>query len=160
MSDMSISNNYRSTYSIYSQSAVRKNPKAERRDAVSFCGCVSVDSEEKAIMDRLYMYGCVPTGDKATDKAKLRRIEYEKAKQDNYVSNKYLTVSAGECERIQERKKENRKIANPEKVPKKQDERLGDKLRGEQIYLAIQMKQKRDAASGSSSGRVEAKHAA
>ena len=150
MSNISINSNYRSTYNMYYQSAARKNPKAERRDTMSFCGCASVDSEEKAIMDRLWMYGCVPTGDKATDKAKLRRIEFEKAKQDNYVSNKYLTVSAGECERIQERKKENRKIANPEKVPKKQDERLGDKLRGEQIYLAIKMKEKRENSESSS----------
>jgi len=150
MSNMSINSNYGNLYNAKSNSAARKNPKAERRDTMSFCGCAAIDSEEKAIMDRLWMYGCVPTGDKATDKAKLRRIEFEKAKQDNYVSNKYLTVSAGECERIQERKKENRKIANPEKVPKKQDERLGDKLRGEQIYLAIQMKQKSDNSGASS----------
>ena len=151
MSYMSVNGNYKNSYgynaALNSQRSqqnrtVRQNPEAKHRDCIHFAGG-GIDSEEKAIMDRLYMYGCIPTGDKATDRAKLRRIEYERAKQDNYVSNKYLTVSAGECERIQERKKEKRKIANPEKLPKKQDERLGDKLKGEQVYLAIKMK-KRD----------------
>ena len=123
------------------KNAVQKNPEVERRDCMSF-SLGGVDSEEQEIMNRLLAYGCSPTGDKATDKAMLHRIELERAKQDNYVSNKYLTVSASECEKIQERKKENRKIGNPEKSPQKQDERLGDKLRGEQIYLAIKMKKK------------------
>jgi len=123
--------------------AAETNPEVKRLDCMSFAGG-KVDSEEEAIMDRLIAYGCSPTGDKATDRAMLHRIELERAKQDNYVSSKYLTVSTSECERIQERKKEKRKIGNPEKSPKKQDERLGDKIRGEQIYLAIQMKKKRE----------------
>jgi len=145
MSDMSINSNYRNVYNINSNSAVRKNPKAEKREVASFGGSCLIDSEEKAIMDKLLSYGCIPTGDKATDRAKLHEIELERAKQDNYVSSKYLTVSTSECEKIQERKKENRKIANPEKSPEKQNERLGDKLRGEQIYLAIKMKNKKSA---------------
>lgn len=70
-----------------------------------------IDSEEQEIAAKLLAYGETPTGDKSTDKAKLHRIEYEKAKQESTVSaNKFLTVSTAEQERIQEKKKENRKI--------------------------------------------------
>jgi len=146
MSDLSI-NNFgniynNSYYNSKKQAKISPKEKEALPQNISFTG-FCIDSEEQAIMDKLLSYGCIPTGDKATDRAKLHRIELEKAKQDNYVSNKYLTVSSSECERIQERKKEKRKIANPEKKPKKQDERLGEKLRGEQIYLAIKMRGKR-----------------
>lgn len=71
-----------------------------------------IDSEEKEIMARLLAYGVTPTGDKMTDKATLHRIESEKAKQENIVSsNKFLTVSVAEQERIQDKKKEKRKGA-------------------------------------------------
>lgn len=106
----------------------------------SFSYMPSIDSEEKEIMDRLLSYGCTPTGDKTTDRAKLRRIEEEKAKQDNYVSNKYLTVSQAECQRIQDKKKEKRKTDNPESSPKVQDKKQGAQFLGEQIFLAIKMK--------------------
>ncbi|MCR5266843.1 MAG: hypothetical protein K6E29_09680 [Cyanobacteria bacterium RUI128] len=106
----------------------------------SFAPMPSIDPEEKEIMDRLLAYGCTPTGDKTTDRAKLRRIEEEKAKQDNYVSNKYLTVSQAECQRIQDSKKEKRKINNPELSPQVQDKRQGAKFLGEQVFLAIKMK--------------------
>lgn len=100
----------------------------------------SVDSEEKEIMRRLLAYGCTPTGNKATDKAQLRKIEIEKAKQDNYVSDKYLTVSRAECQKIQDNKRQKRKIDNPEKSPALQEKRQGAKLLGEQLFLAIKMK--------------------
>ena len=102
--------------------------------------CSSVDSEEKEIMRRLLAYGYTPTGNKTTDKAQLRKIEIEKAKQDNYVSDKYLTVSQAECQRIQDNKRQKRKIDNPEKYPQPEEKRLGAKLLGEQIFLAIKMK--------------------
>ena len=146
MSDLSI-NNYGNIYNNSSYNS-NKQPKISPKEKevipqkMSFAGFY-VDSEEQAIMDKLLSYGCIPTGDKATDRAKLHRIELEKAKQDNYVSNKYLTVSSSECERIQERKKEKRKIANPEKKQTVQDRRLGDKLRGEQIYIAIKLKKEK-----------------
>lgn len=116
----------------------------------SFFGCSSttIDSEEKEIMQRLLAYGYTPTGDKATDKAHLRRIEEQKAKEENVVSNKFLTVSQAECERIQERKKEKRKLDNivPECNMKgqKPGRQVGAELLGQQIYLAIQMKSKEE----------------
>ena len=102
--------------------------------------CSSVDSEEKEIMRRLLAYGYTPTGNKTTDKAQLRKIEIEKAKQDNYVSDKYLTVSQAECQKIQDTKKQKHKLDNPEKSPALQEKRQGAKLMGEQIFLAIKMK--------------------
>lgn len=106
-----------------------------------------VDSEEKAIMDRLLAYGVTPTGDKATDKATLRRIEYEKAKQDNYVSNKYLTVSQAECQKIQDNKKLKRKQNNPEKQAEKSkmaENRTGATVLGQQLYAVLQLKNKKE----------------
>ena len=104
----------------------------------------SIDEEEKEIMARLRMYGVIPTGDKSADKAKLRQIEEKKAKENNYVSGKFLTISRNEEEKIQEKKKELRKLNNTDgKTDKKspiKPEREGAKLRGEQIYLAIKMK--------------------
>ena len=71
-----------------------------------------IDSEEKEIMARLLAYGITPTGNKATDRATLKRVETEKAKQENIVSaNKFLTVSIAEQEQIQDKKKEKRKGA-------------------------------------------------
>ena len=121
----------------------------------SYCPAISgIDSEEKEIMQRLLSYGCTPTGDKATDKARLRRIEEERAKQDNYVSNKYLTVSQSECQRIQDNKKNKKKINNPEKSVDIQDKRQGAKLMGEQIFLAIKMKDKKKSINEKNDERV------
>ena len=159
MSDMPVNSNYKNLCGFSTlknnkstkNDAVKENPKVKKLDCMSFG--IGIDSEEKAIMDRLIAYGCTPTGDKATDKAKLHRIELERAKQDNYVSNKYLTVSSSECERIQERKKDKKKIVNPEKKQTVQDRRLGEKLRGEQIYLAIKMKNRTENSKSSSANK-------
>lgn len=112
-------------------------------------GCFSgIDTEKRDIMKRLLAYGYTPTGDKDTDKATLRRIELQKAKEDNCVSDKYLTVSRAECEKIQEQKKAKRKLNNV--VPecnikgRKPDRQVGAELLGQQIYLAIQMKAEKD----------------
>lgn len=71
-----------------------------------------VDSEAKEIAARLMAYGITPTGDKSTDRAKLHKIEAEKAKQESIVSSsKFLTVSTAEQEKIQDKKKENKKLA-------------------------------------------------
>lgn len=64
-----------------------------------------IDSEEKEIMKRLIAYGVMPTGDKATDKAKLRQIEEQKAKTEMVPTNKYLTVSSSEIEKFIEKRK-------------------------------------------------------
>lgn len=101
----------------------------------------SIDAEEEEIMRRLLAYGETPVGNKTIDKAKLHRIEEHKAKEENIVTPKYLTVSTNEQEKIQERKKERRKTDNPELDNKIQDKRVGAKLLGDQIYFAIKMKQ-------------------
>lgn len=64
-----------------------------------------IDSEEKEIIKRLLSYGATPTGDKMSDKALLRRIEEQKAKQESVPTGKYLTVSSQEIEKIIERRK-------------------------------------------------------
>lgn len=101
--------------------------------------CSTVDSEEQRIAERLMAYGVTPTGNKTTDKARLHEIELKEAKKLNYITNKFLTVSTGEQEKIQEKKKEKRKEVNPELYP---DTKKAEKALGEQIYLALK-KEKR-----------------
>lgn len=100
---------------------------------ISF-GC---DEEEKRIAAKLLAYGVQPSFNKTTDKAKLHEIELREAKKENCVSNKFITVGVNEQEKIQEKKKQKRKEVNPEKFADAQ------KVLGEQIYLAIKMKQKK-----------------
>lgn len=104
------------------------------------------DPELVAIMRKLREYGIVPTGNKSNDKATLYRIEIEKAKQENVVTGKFLTITKGQEEKIQENKKAKRKEITPENnsnSEKAQKQEKAMKTIGEQIYLAIKMKQKR-----------------
>ena len=104
------------------------------------------DPELVAIMRKLREYGIVPTGNKSNDKATLYRIEIEKAKQENVVTGKFLTITKGQEEKIQENKKAKRKEITPENnsnSAKAQKQEKALKTMGEQIYLAIKMKQKR-----------------
>ena len=104
------------------------------------------DPELVAIMRKLREYGIVPTGNKSSDKATLYRIEIEKAKQENVVTGKFLTKTKGQEEKIQENKKAKRKEITPENnsnSEKAQKQEKAMKTMGEQIYLAIKMKQKR-----------------
>lgn len=109
-------------------------------------GAPSIDEEEKEIMSRLRMYGANPTGDKSIDRAKLRQIEERKAKENNFVSGKFFTVSRNEEEKIQEKKKEQRALGNPDyekeskKLARMEEKKRGAKLLGEQTYLVIQLK--------------------
>lgn len=108
--------------------------------SVSSIGSCSIDSEELEIMRRLMAYGIKPTGDKTTDKATLRKIELNEAKNNNFVTNKFLTVTKAEQEEIQRKKKE-KKAENNE--PNKSVERfIGSTALGEQIYLVTQLKRK------------------
>lgn len=102
------------------------------------------DNEHLEIMRRLRAYGVMPTGDKTADKNKLREIELKKAKEETSVSNKFYTVSIAEQEKIQEKKKEKRIENNPE-LGDKQLKNLG--VKGEQIYIAIQLKKKKTTTS-------------
>ena len=104
------------------------------------------DPELVAIMRKLREYGIVPTGNKSNDKATLYRIEIEKAKQENVVTGKFLTITKGQEEKIQENKKAKRKEITPENnsnSEKAQKQEKAMKTMGEQIYLVIKMKQKR-----------------
>ena len=110
----------------------------------SICGG-SVDSEEKEIMRRLMAYGIKPTGDKTTDKAMLRRIELNEAKNNNFVTTKFLTVSKSEQEEIQRKKKE--KKAEIEEPNKNVEKFIGSTALGEQIYLVMQKKKKKKSTT-------------
>ena len=103
-----------------------------------FCN-IRIDEEEKKIIKKLMQYGITPTFNKSADKAKLHEIELREAKKENCVTNKFLTLTKGEQEKIQEKKKEKRKEISPEKYPNSEK---AQKILGEQIYLAIQMKKK------------------
>lgn len=101
-----------------------------------------IDYEWQQIIMRLHSYGRSSTGNKAADIALLHSIELEKAKSENVVSSKFLTVTRSEQEKIQENKQEKKAdIENNQKAPK--DDQLGAKLMGEQVFLAIKMKKKK-----------------
>ncbi len=73
-----------------------------------------IDSEHKAIIEKLMALGVTPTGDKATDKAKLREIELKQVKTELGTkgkgavnASKYITVSTAEIERMKMKLQEN-----------------------------------------------------
>ena len=102
-----------------------------------------VDEEEKRIAAKLLEYGIIPTGNKTTDKAKLHEIEVKQAKSINYISNDFLTVSLSEQEEIQRRKAENKEQDFfPQEIEYKENFN-GAQALGEQIFLTINMKEKR-----------------
>ena len=111
---------------------------------VKFSGMVSLynspDAEWLAIIRKLLSYGKTSTGSKSGDKDLLHSIELEKAKLENNISSKFLTVTKNEQEKIQSKKKEKRIENNPELYPNSQQ---GAKVLGEQLYLSIQMKKKK-----------------
>jgi hypothetical protein len=109
--------------------------------AISFGGfriSASIDYEYQQIIRRLARYGLKPSGSKSIDRARLHEKELEEAEKENCVSSKFLTVTENEQEKIQEKKKEKRIEANPE-LDKKQ---LGQEILGQQIMIAIEMKDK------------------
>lgn len=111
----------------------------------SFGGC-SIDSEEKEIMRRLLAYGVKPTGDKTTDRAKLHELELKEAENNNFITNKFLTVSKSKQEKIQKKKKEKRaEVTENDSVRFEKFE--GSTVLGEQIYLVLQMKKKKPSTT-------------
>ena len=70
----------------------------------------AIDEEEKAIMRRLKQYGIKGTGRKSIDKAKLREIELREAQKEDCITNKFLIVTKGEQEKIQDKKKEKQNV--------------------------------------------------
>ena len=97
------------------------------------------DEEHRRIMRKLMAYGYRSTGSKSGDKELLRKIELKLAEMENCVSDKFITVTRTEQEKIQEKKKEKRVENNPELF---QNTMQGQKLLGEQIMLAIEMSKK------------------
>lgn len=97
----------------------------------------TIDEEEKRILRRLQQYGIKGTGKKKIDKAKLHEIELRQAEKESVVSSRFLTVSQNEQQKIQDKKKAKRQETNPENY---QNADKAQKALGEQIYLAIKMK--------------------
>ncbi len=116
-----------------------------KRQSIGSISCSGMDEEEKLIFQKLLAYGVIPTGNKTIDKETLHKIELEQAKQLNYVSNQFITVSSAEQEKIQEQKKERRKEINPEEKKEYRENFTGANALGEQIYLAVNMKSKPQA---------------
>ena len=98
------------------------------------------DEEHKRIMRKLMAYGYRSTGSKSGDRELLRKIELKQAEMETCVSSKFITISRTEQEKIQEKKKEKRVENNPELY---QQTMQGQQILGEQIMLAIEMKNKK-----------------
>lgn len=99
-----------------------------------------MDYEARMIAAKLRSYGITPTGNKNKDKAKLHEIELRESKQSDYVTNKLITVSVSEQDKIQNTKKDKQENLNPEKYINYQK---AQKILGEQIYIANQMNKKK-----------------
>ena len=106
---------------------------------ISSCSALIYDWEYKAIIRKLAQYGLRPTGNKSSDKMMLRQIELREAQKEESVTSRFLTVSKGEQEKIQEKKAEKQSLGNTQL----QDAQLGQQLLGEQLMLAIEMKKKK-----------------
>ena len=68
-------------------------------------GCEGPDYELIQIMRLLMIYGVVPTGNKATDKARLHDIELLRAKNQNEPSGKFFTISYKQEQEIIEKRR-------------------------------------------------------
>jgi len=114
--------------------------------SVSSIGSCSIDSEEKEIMRRLLAYGIKPTGDKTTDRARLHELELKEAQNNNFITTKFLTISKSEQEKIQEKKKEKKSDNDIKQTVEKFE---GSTALGEQIYLVLQIKNKKKTSTTS-----------
>lgn len=98
----------------------------------------TIDYEYMQIIRKLAQYGLKPTGSKSTDRARLREIELRQAEKESCVTTKFLTVTTEEQEKIQAKKKEKKAENNPDIYQNK----IGQEALGEQIMLAIKLKDK------------------
>ena len=113
--------------------------------SITSCSAPIIDEEHLRIIRKLREYGLSPTGNKSSDKAKLREVELKKAQQENSVSNKFETVSKSEQEEIQKKKKAKKKELNPELEREVHPEKFeGSRVLGQQLYLAIEMKKNKN----------------
>ena len=97
-----------------------------------------IDYEYQQIIRKLAQYGLKPSGSKSVDRERLHKVELQEAQKENFVSSKFLTVTTREQEKIQEEKKEKREENNPELYQNK----IGQELLGQQIMIAIDLKDK------------------
>lgn len=97
------------------------------------------DYEYKQIIRKLAQYGISPTGNKASDKAKLHEIELKQLNMCNDINFDFLTISKDEQQKIQKNKKYN-------KINYSSDINInltaGQEILGEQILIIIKMKDK------------------
>ena len=105
--------------------------------------CCATDYEYEMIKRRLMQYGLKPSGSKSRDKARLHEIELREAKKENAITTKFLTVSTNEQQKIQDKKKKKKVEINPEMYP---ETMKGQRILGEQLMLAIEMKKKQEKA--------------
>ena len=105
-----------------------------------------IDEEYERIMRKMMQYGMRPSGNKNIDKERLHAKELQEAQKESCISNKFLTVTKAEQEKIQAKKKikqeENDIQPQQETNPTK-----GQEILGEQLMLAINMKQKKKKTS-------------
>ena len=115
----------------------------ERIDFSPISFIVAEDEEEKRIKRRLYfVYGIIPTGQKSVDKERLRQCELRQFRSEKVVSSFYIALPVSEQKKILEQWKQKKIDAcnnDPDEL-----KRLGAKTKGEQLYLAIQMKKKQE----------------
>jgi len=99
------------------------------------------DYEWQRIIDKLWNdFGIRSSGSKALDKQILHEHELRKAQEESEVTSKFLTVTKTEQEKIQAKKK----AKKAECEQQKSEVSNGAKILGEQIFIAIQMKQEQD----------------
>ena len=101
-----------------------------------------LDYEYRRIIQKLKEYGMFATGDKQTDKMRLRAKELEELQQVGCINPQMLTVPIEEQTKVltEKKEKEVEKDSNYQELDYKGQEALG-----EQIYLAIMMKDKDDS---------------
>ena len=101
-----------------------------------------LDYEYRRIIQKLKEYGMLATGDKQTDKMRLRAKELEELQEAGVINPQMLTVPIEEQTKIlaDKKEKEVEKDSNYQELDYK-----GQKALGEQIYLAIMMKDKDDS---------------
>ena len=99
------------------------------------------DHEWQQIIEKLWnVYGIRSSGSKELDKQILHEHELKDAEKETTVTSKFLTVTKAEQEKIIAKKKN--KKAEVDKKPKQNDR--GAEILGQQIFLAIKMKDNDD----------------
>ena len=87
-----------------------------------------MDEEYKRIVERMLALGLTPTGNKSSDKAKLRDVEMQMLKSElgtkgkgSVNTGKYVTISSAEIKQIKEKLQEKAKDEDPDEKAKRAD---------------------------------------